>query len=36
MQSTAKNPKEYIENLPDERKQPYIKIRNIIKENIPE
>lgn len=36
MTSNAKNPKEYIAQLPDERKEAYGKLRNVVLENLPE
>ncbi len=35
MQSTAKNPLEYIESLPEERKEAILKIREAILQNLP-
>ena len=35
MQSTAKTPLEYIENLPEERKEAILKIRDAIFQNLP-
>lgn len=35
MQSTAKTPQEYIENLPEDRKEPITKLRNLILEKLP-
>jgi uncharacterized protein YdhG (YjbR/CyaY superfamily) len=36
MTSTAKTPQEYIESLPDDRKQAMIELRKVILENLPE
>lgn len=36
MQSDAATPKEYLESLPEERKGPMLKLRDSIKNNIPE
>jgi hypothetical protein len=36
MQSSAKNPIEYIESLPQERKEVVLKIREAIFQNLPE
>lgn len=36
MQSTATTPEAYIESLPDDRKSAMIKLREIIKANLPE
>ncbi len=36
MQYKASTPKEYILQLPEERKEVIVKLRNIIKENLPE
>ena len=35
MQSTAKNPKEYLESLPEDRKEAVNKLRNVILEKLP-
>ncbi|MBA9074959.1 uncharacterized protein YdhG (YjbR/CyaY superfamily) [Flavobacterium gossypii] len=35
MQSTAKNPKEYLDSLPDDRKEAIGKLRNSILEKLP-
>ena len=35
MKSNATSPKEYIETLPVERKEPFTKLRKIIIENLP-
>ena len=35
MQSTAINPDEYIEELPDERKQAFVKLRDTILKHLP-
>lgn len=35
MQSNAKTPKEYISELPEERKQPIIKLSETILKNLP-
>jgi hypothetical protein len=35
MQSEAKTPQEYLESLPDDRKQAMSELRNVISENIP-
>ena len=35
MQIKAANPEEYISNLPEDRKQSFVKLRNTILENIP-
>ena len=36
MQSNAKTPKEYISELPEDRKQPIMKLRESILKNLPE
>lgn len=36
MQSSAKTVKQYLETIPEERKEAFSKIRNIILENLPE
>ena len=36
MQSTAKSPEEYINELPDDRKEPFRKLREVILQNLPE
>ncbi|MGB5229566.1 MAG: DUF1801 domain-containing protein [Eudoraea sp.] len=36
MQSNAKTPKEYISELPEERKQPIMRLRETILKNLPE
>lgn len=36
MQSKALTPEEYLSNLPDDRKEVMHKLRNVIKDNIPE
>ncbi len=36
MQSTAKTPSEYVDSLPDERKEAMMKIRDAIMQNLPE
>ena len=36
MQSTAKTPEEYINELPEERKEPFRKLREVIVQNLPE
>lgn len=36
MQVNAKPPEEYIENIPENRKQAVSKLRKIILENLPE
>lgn len=36
MQSTAKTPQEYIDSLPEDRKEAMVKLRNTLLENIPE
>jgi hypothetical protein len=36
MQSTAKTPEEYINELPTERKEPFRKLRGVILQNLPE
>ena len=35
MQSKAKTPKEYIDELPEDRKEPIIKLRETILKNLP-
>ena len=35
MQSKATNPQEYIENLPEDRKEPITKLRNLLLKNLP-
>jgi hypothetical protein len=35
MTSTAKTPEEYLEHLPEERKEAFLKLRNTISENLP-
>lgn len=35
MQSTAKTPQEYLENLPEDRKEAMSKLRNLILEKLP-
>lgn len=35
MQSDAKTPGEYLESLPDDRKEPMTKLRNVILKNLP-
>ena len=35
MQSKATNPQEYIENLPEDRKVPITKLRNLLLKNLP-
>jgi uncharacterized protein YdhG (YjbR/CyaY superfamily) len=36
MQSTAKTPSEYVDSLPDERKEAMMEIRDAIMQNLPE
>lgn len=36
MQYKAENPEDYISQLPEDRKEPMMKLRAIIKENLPE
>lgn len=36
MKSGITTPEQYIESVPEERKEVFLKLRNIIKENIPE
>ena len=36
MQSAAKTPDQYFDELPDERKEPLNKLRQIVRDNIPE
>ena len=36
MTSTANTPQEYLDSLPDDRKQAMIELRNAIRENLPE
>jgi uncharacterized protein YdhG (YjbR/CyaY superfamily) len=36
MTSTVKTPQEYLDSLPDDRKQAMIELRNAIRENLPE
>lgn len=35
MQSTAKTPQEYIDSLPEDRKEAMCKLRKVMKENLP-
>jgi hypothetical protein len=35
MQSKAATPEEYIESLPDEKKEAMVKLRSVIKKNLP-
>jgi len=35
MQSTATTPTEYLEQLPDDRKEPMMQLRNVINKNLP-
>ncbi|MBT8326347.1 MAG: DUF1801 domain-containing protein [Bacteroidia bacterium] len=35
MQIKADNPEEYISNIPEERKEAFIKLRNVVLDNIP-
>jgi len=35
MQSSAKTPQEYINELPEDRKEPFRKLRDVILENLP-
>ena len=36
MKSTAKTPEEYINELPEDRKEPFRKLREVILQNLPE
>ena len=36
MQSTAKTPEDYINELPEDRKEPFRKLREVILQNLPE
>lgn len=35
MKISAKSPEEYIEQLPEDRKQPMVRLRDTIMENLP-
>jgi hypothetical protein len=35
MQSAAKNPEQYFQELPEERKDAMLKLRQVIKKNLP-